>query len=199
MVGYYKNVNGITTSSQGFQNQYEFETSNGGYDAIGMDLLIRKQFKNVNAWLSYSYLSSDYTFESLPDISFPNNLEVMNSITLGSTYTTQHFLFSAGLNWHSGKPITLPIAGNEVLGNSINYGTVNEERLDDYMRVDVSAIYQFKLKGTSKVNIGVSVWNLLNKENTINNFYRINVLGEAKEVEQNSLRITPNAVFRFYF
>ncbi len=198
-VGYYKNVNGITTSSQGFQNQYEFETANGSYDAIGMDLLIRKQFKNVNAWLSYSYLSSDYTFESLPDTSFPNNLEVMNSITMGSTYTTPHFLFSAGLNWHSGKPITRPISGNEVLGNNINYGTVNEERLDYYMRVDVSAIYQFKLKGTSKVNIGVSVWNLLDKENTINTFYRLSALGTAEEVEQNSLGITPNAVFRVYF
>ena len=82
---------------------------------------------------------------------------------------------------------------------TINYGPVNEERLDDYMRVDMSAIYQFKMKGTSKVNIGVSVWNLLDKENTINTFYRVNALGTAEEVEQNSLGITPNAVLRVYF
>ncbi len=198
MVGYYKDVKGITTSSQGFQNQYEFEAANGSYDAKGIDVLIRKQFKNVNTWLSYSYLSSDYTFETLPDTSFPNNLEVVNSATFGATYTTPHFLFSTGLNWHSGKPITKPSTGNEVLDNRINYGAVNEERLHDYMRVDVSAIYNFKLKGTRKVNIGVSVWNLLNKENTINTFYRINTLGTTEEVEQNSLGIAPNAVLRIY-
>ena len=74
--------------------------------------------------------------------------------------------------------MTRPVAGNEVLEDgTINYGPVNEERLDDYMRVDVSAIYQFKLKGTSKVNLGVSVWNLLDKENNINTFYRVNTLG----------------------
>ncbi len=199
MVGYFKNVNGITTSSQGFQNRYEFELAIGSYDAMGIDVLLRKQFKNLNAWLSYSYLSSDYTFETLEETNFPNNMEVINSITMGSTYTTTHFLFSAGLNWHSGKPITIPIAGNEVSGNTINYGAVNEERLDDYMRVDISAIYQFKLKGTNKVNIGLSVWNLLNKENTINTFYRLNALGAAEEVGQNSLGITPNAVLRVYF
>ena len=200
LVGYYKNVNGITTSSQGFQNQYEFETGIGDYDAVGVDLLIRKQFKNLNTWLSYSYLSSDYTFafESLPQTSFANNLEVVNSATFGATYTTPHFLFSAGMNWHSGKPITRPLDGNEVSGNRINYGPVNEERLDDYMRVDMSAIYQFKMKGTSKVNIGVSVWNLSDKENTINTFYRVNAVGEVEEVRQNSLGITPNAVLRVY-
>ncbi len=198
LVGYYKDVKGITTSSQGFQNQYQFVAASGSFDAMGVDLLIRKQFKNLNTWLSYSYLSSDYTFESLPEASFPNNLEVVSSATFGATYITPRILFSAGLNWHSGKPITRPMEGNEVINNIINYGTVNNDRLDDYMRVDMSAIYQFKMKGTSKVNIGVSVWNLLDKENTINNFYRINALRTVEEVKQNSLGITPNAVLRVY-
>lgn len=200
LVGYYKNVNGITTSSQGFQNQYQFVAASGNYEAKGVDLLIRKQFKNVNTWLSYSYLSSDYSFETLADTNFSNNLEVVQSASFGVAYTTPHFLFSSGLNWRSGKPMTRPVAGNEVLEDgTINYGPINEERLDDYMRVDVSAIYQFKLKGTSKVNLGVSVWNLLDKENNINTFYRINTLGTAEQVEQSSLGITPNAVLRVYF
>ncbi len=198
LVGYNKNVNGITTSSQGFQNQYEFVLANGSYDAMGFDLLVRKQFKNLNTWLSYSYLTSDYYFASLPDKSFPNNLEVVNSATFGATYTTTHFLFAAGMNWHSGKPMTRPIVGNEVVGNRINYGAVNKERLDDYMRVDLSAMYKFKLKGSAQMNLGVSIWNLLDKENTINDFYRIGALGTAEKAEQYSLGFTPNAFFRIY-
>lgn len=207
LVGYYKEVEGITASSQGFQNQFEFVTGIGDYEAMGADLLIRKQFKNLNTWLSYSYLLSDYTFafdsidsfESSTQASFANNLEVINSATLGATYTTSNFLFSAGLNWHTGKPITRPVEGNEVSNGTINFGPVNSERLDDYLRVDASGIYQFKKNGTSKVHLGVSVWNLVNKENIINTFYRVNTLGAAEEVEQNSLGLTPNAVLRIYF
>ena len=199
MVGYYKRVNGITTSSQGFQNQYEFVAADGSYDAKGMDVLVRKQFNNLNTWLSYSYLSSNYIFETLPVSNFPNNLEVVQSATLGATYTTPQFLFSAGLNWRSGKPVTRPVIDNAILGGTINYGAVNQARLANYMRIDASAIYQFKLKGTDKVNIGASIWNLLNAENTINTFYRINAVGEVEEVRQNSLGITPNAVLRVYF
>ncbi len=198
MVGYYKNVDGITTLSQGFQNQYQFEAAIGSYDAMGMDLLIRKQFKNLNAWLSYSSLSSEYTFGAPLDVSFPNNLEILNSATLGATYSTNRFLFAAGLNWHSGRPITRPVLGNEMIGNAINFGPANVEHLDDYLRVDVSALYEFKMKGSSKINIGASVWNVLNKENTINSFYRVTALGTAEEVRQNSLGLTPNAVLRIY-
>ncbi len=61
-VGYYKLVDGITTQSQGFQNRYEFVKSAGSYSSVGMDLLLRKQLTNVNTWLSYSYLVSEYNF-----------------------------------------------------------------------------------------------------------------------------------------
>jgi hypothetical protein len=102
------------------------------------------------------------------------------------------------MNWHSGKPITRPVSDREVVNNSINYGPINNEKLNDYMRMDVSTIYQFKLKRTKEINVGVSIWNLFDTENTINQFYRINTQGVAAEVQQNALGITPNAVIRMY-
>ncbi len=198
-VSYFKNVDGITAQSQGFQNQYEFVKSKGSYDAIGMDVLIRKQFNNVNAWFSYSSLNSDYTFDVPIRKTFTSNLEIIHALTFGTSYTTEHFRFSAGLNWRSGKPTTGPMPDNEVQDDVINYGLANSGRLDDYMRVDLSTIYQFSFGNNTRANIGLSVWNLLDRENTINIFYRVNALGMAEEVKQNSLGITPNAVFRIYF
>jgi len=198
-VGYFKNVDGITAQSQGFQNQYEFVKSKGSYDAIGMDILIRKQFNNANVWFSYSSLNSDYTFDVPIEKTFPSNLEIIHAITFGTSYTTEHFRFSAGLNWRSGKPTTGPMPDNEVQDDIINYDLANSSRLNDYMRADFSAIYQFNFGNNTRANIGLSVWNLFDRENTINNFYRVNALGIAEEVKQNSLGITPNAVFRFYF
>lgn len=91
------------------------------------------------------------------------------------------------------------MSDNEVQDDVINYDLANSSSLNDYMRVDFSAIYQFNIGINTSANIGLSVWNLLDRENTINSFYRVNSLGFAEEVKQNSLGITPNAVFRIYF
>ena len=53
--GFLKDVEGITTRSQGFQNQYQFVNVVGNYQTYGVDFLINKQFENFSSWLSYSY------------------------------------------------------------------------------------------------------------------------------------------------
>lgn len=195
---YYKYVKGITTQSQGFQNQYEFVKTSGNYKALGVDFIMRKQIKDFTTWLSYSYLKSDYEFEMLPEQLFPSNLDINHTITLGAAYSLEHLRLSAGLNWHSGRPTTQPIVGNEIIDNTINFEASNSRTLQDYLRVDVSVLYDFKLSKTTKANLGVSVWNVLNRTNEINKFYRIND-GSVNETLQSSLGITPNAVLRIHF
>src|SRR5690606_34400325 len=58
---YYKYVNGITTQSQGFTDQFQFEKSSGTNTVYGLDFLLRKSFPNYNIWLSYSYMDNNYT------------------------------------------------------------------------------------------------------------------------------------------
>lgn len=196
--GYYKSVNGITTQSQGFQNQYQFAKTNGSYIVYGADFLINKHFNNLSAWLSYSYAENTYTFNDLEDTKFPNNLDIRHVISLASSYTLNNFKLSAGLNWHSGKPTTEPIYNNEVEDRRINYEPANSSRLDDYMRIDVSAQYSFNLGKKARGHTGLSVWNLSNSKNVINNYYRRTNSG-VNEIEQYSLAITPNASFRVIF
>ena len=195
---YYKYVNGITTQSQGFQNQYEFIKTSGDYKAHGVDFILRKQIKELTTWLSYSYLNSDYKFNSLPEHVIPNNYDITHAIAFGANYTLKDLKLSAGLNWHSGRPITQPIADNEIVDDAINYEPTNSSNLQDYLRVDISAVYNIRLWKTTKVDLGLSVWNVLNKNNQINNFYRIND-NTVSETMQSSLGITPNAVLRVHF
>ena len=195
---YYKKVKGITTQSQGFQNQYEFEKMDGEYLVKGVDVIIRKRLNNFNSWLSYSYMDNEYTFKSLPENTFPSNFDITHAITLGTNYTSEKLKISAGLNWNSGRPTTRPVSGTEIINNDINYRATNSDALKNYLRVDVSALYNFNLGETTKANLGVSVWNLLDRQNTINSFYRINN-NVVSEVKQNSLGITPNVVFRVNF
>ncbi len=196
--GYYKKVKGITTQSQGFQNQYEFVKTSGNYEVKGIDFIVRKQFDKFNSWLSYAYMDNDYTFNSLPENSFPNNFDVTHAVTFGTNYTADHLKISAGFNWNSGRPKTNPVTGNEIIDNAINYEATNTSQLQEYFRVDVSALYDFKLIKTITANIGLSIWNLLDKKNTINSFYRLNN-SVIEEVNQHSLGRTPNVVFRVNF
>ncbi|EDP71021.1 putative outer membrane protein probably involved in nutrient binding [Flavobacteriales bacterium ALC-1] len=195
---YYKKVKGITTQSQGFQNQYEFAKTDGEYKVKGVDVIIRKQLNNFNSWLSYSYMDNSYTFNFLSENSFPSNFDIAHAITFGTNYTSEKLKISAGLNWHSGRPKTSPVVDNEINGDAINYNATNSEQLNDYLRIDISALYDFKLTKTTKANLGLSVWNLLDKKNTINSFYRLND-GVVNEVRQRSLGITPNIIFRVNF
>lgn len=198
-VGYYKAIDGITSQSQGFQNQFEFIKTSGSYTALGVDVLVRKQFNDANVWLSYSYLKNEYSFPELSEINFPSNFDIPHALSLGTTYSLHQFRFAAGLNLRSGKPFTQPNPDTPIIDDSINYDNTNEQRLDEYMRVDLSAIYHFKLGQKTMANLGLSVWNLFDKENDINIYYRINTLGEVEAIRQNSLGITPNAIFRIYF
>lgn len=196
--GYYKKVKGITTQSQGFLNQYEFIKTDGAYDVRGVDFIVRKQLNNFNSWLSYAYMNNDYSFKSLPENSFPSNFDISHAITLGTNYTSERLKVSTGLNWNSGRPKTSPVPGNEISNDDINYSTTNSDALKDYLRIDISAMYDFKLSKTTTANFGLSVWNLLDKKNIINNFYRLND-GIVDEIKQQSLGITPNLVFRVNF
>ncbi|WP_299112337.1 TonB-dependent receptor plug domain-containing protein [uncultured Winogradskyella sp.] len=196
--GYYKKVKGIATQSQGFQNQYEFIRTRGFNEAIGLDFIVRKRLSNFNSWLSYSYLNSEYEFNELPENRFPSNFDIKHAITLGTNYTSNRLKISAGLNWNSGRPISQPVTGNEIISNEINYDSTNSSNLQDYLRVDVSALYDFKLGSKTKSNLGLSIWNLLDRKNIINSFYRINN-NDVVEIKQRSLGITPNLVFRVSF
>jgi len=195
---YYKKVNGITSQSQGFLNQYEFVKSHGSYKAVGLDFLIRKSFKNFNSWLSYSYMDNTYSFKDFEAYPFPSNFDVNNSVSLGTTFTSKNLKVAIGLNWHSGKPKTEPVQGNEIVDGEINFGEPNSLSLENYLRLDVSALYNLKLNPKTNAKIGVSVWNVLDKENVINNYYRI-IDNNVSEIQQHSLGLTPNVVLRVFF
>jgi hypothetical protein len=196
--GYIKNVEGVTAQSQGFQNQFEFTKNKGSNNIIGVDVLLKKYVKRFNTWISYAFMNNKYSFKELQPKYFPSNYNIKHAATIGMTYSLTNLKISAGLNWHSGKPTTLPISGNEIVNNQVNYDAVNSSNLEDYIRLDISALYNFKLTNKTKANVGASILNVLNKENQINRFYKIND-EELNEINQRSLGLTPNAVLRIDF
>lgn len=198
-VGFFKEVEGITTQSQGFLDSYEFVRTSGEYDAYGVDFLLRKQVRKWNMWMSYAYLNNTYDFEELPETEFRSNFDITHSLSWGITFSTRKLDIAVGGKWRTGKPFTPALAGNEVTDGDINYDEANSGELDDYLRLDVSAIYKTRLGSHTGLRAGISVWNVLNRENPIDTFFRVNQQNEAQQFVQQSLGITPNASLRILF
>lgn len=197
---YIKNVEGITTRSQGFQNQYQFINSTGSYNIKGIDFLVNKQIQNLSTWLSYSLSKNDYTFNDLNfGNPFPNNIDIRHAIKFGTSITYHKLKLAVGINWRSGKPYTQPDADNPVSGDFINYDLPNQETIGYYLRADVSAIYSFKLGNTIDASSGFSLWNVTDNKNIINTYYTINDSENTNKIELESLGITPNFSFRVNF
>ena len=198
--GYFKEVDGITTRSQGFQNQFQFIKATGSYQVKGIDFLINKQFEKFNTWLSYSFSKNDYTFNTLNDgNTFPNNTDIAHAISFSNTYTLNNLKFALGVNWHSGKPYTQPDNINPIIDGNINYSLPNSSNLKAYLRVDLSATHDFKVSDRIDAEVGASIWNLFNTKNILNTYYTIDSSDVISKVENQSLGITPNVSLRINF
>ena len=202
--GFYKEVNGISTSTQGFQNQNQFNGEIGKYDVKGVEFLINKKTNTFSTWLSYAYNLNNYTFEDITPNTFPNNLDIRHTVTFAGTYTYEGLKLGIGLNYRTGKPYTEPQEGDSAIDrttfpNTINYQENNSSRLPDYLRADASVIYAFEMGNKVKASVGASLLNLLNKRNVLNTYYRLNDDNQIQTIESVSLGITPNVSFRLSF
>ncbi len=196
---YLKEVTGISTQSQGFQNQFLNERVNGSYTTYGVDLLINKRFKKINTWLSYSYAKNDYEFSELIPSEFPNNIDIRHTLTYGINYSFNNFNISGGFNYHTGKPTTQLVPGAEVDEGDLNFASPNSDNIKDYLRVDLSGTYQFAISRQTTAYVGASIWNLLDTENVVNHFFRLNQNNEIEEIDEFALGFTPNFSFRLTF
>lgn len=198
--GFYKFVEGITTANQGFQNQFQFTRSTGEYAAKGLEFVLNKKTKSYSTWLSYMLLKNDYSFDALSPSEFPNNLDIRHTATLANTLAFNKFKLALGINWHSGKPYTVPMTNEEIAITdgipSIQYDFPNQERLSSYFRVNLSAEHIWNLSEKLDAKINFALLNVFNTKNTLNIRYAIdtdkNGTLRVNQIEEISLGLTPN-------
>jgi len=195
---YAKEINGIISPSQGFQNQYQYVYAIGNYDSQGIEFLIDKQFNQSNIWVNYTLSRNNYNFKEFIPPKFPNNLDIKHTLSVGGNYSYKNVTLSSGLNYRTGKPYTKPVSENQNEYGDILYEESNSSRLNDYFRLDISAKYAFNIRNV-KGELGVSVWNILNRKNEINIFYQRNDKEEIEQVIQHALQTTPNVSLRIMY
>lgn len=197
--GYHKRVNGIITSSQSFQNQFELVRSSGSYKITGLDLLLSYRYENLSAWTSYTVSRNLNEFKELLDQEFSSNIDIRHFITSGVNYSSKKIECSLGLNWHTGNPFTEPSEETPVIDGEINYRFPNSSNLAYYLRVDLAAKYKFVLAQKIRTQIGISVWNLTDNYNAVNSYFNLTDNEVIEQVTENGLGLTPNVMLRMTF
>ena len=204
--GFYKIVDGITASNQGFYNNFQFRNANGSYTARGLEFLANKTTRRYSAWVSYTFSTNNYVFESFNPSTFPNNVDIRHSVGLGVNYTIfKNVKIAIGGIWRNGQPYTKPVEGDETIQNGnttlVNYDSPNRENVDDFMRLDASLNYTYNLSQSVHASLTAGVINITNQENIINRYYKVNPndSNDAVQVDNKSLGLTPNISFRVNF
>lgn len=198
---FYKKVNGITTSSQGFQNQLEFIRTTGDYEVLGTEMLVQKKINHFLTWLSYTYNKNNYQFTNYEYPSFPNNFELTHTLSWAGIYEKNNFKIALGTKLSSGRPKTSPDSSQIDLSNPVLvYNKPNNTNVNIFSQVNFSSTYKWETTNGIQYKLGISILNILNRKNEINEYYRISSLTNSiEEVETSALRRTPNMSFRVSF
>lgn len=193
---YNKEVDGITTNNQGFQNLNQFENHFGSYTIKGIQTHYNFKSKYINAWLSYNYSINKYQFKNLAPVVFYNNNDIRNSLITGINLKQKAFNFSVSMEYNSGKPFTsindeTPII--EGVFNTINYNQPNDKRMPDYLRFDATISYQFKFSKKTTYKLAFGMINIGNRKNILSRYYTLTEDKNAIEIlDKYGLEFTPN-------
>jgi TonB-dependent Receptor Plug Domain/CarboxypepD_reg-like domain len=198
---FYKKVSGITSSSQGFQNQLEFLKINGDYEVLGTEVLIQKKINHFLTWFSYTYNDNNYNFPNFTPPVFSNNFEMDHTISWAGIYEKNKLKMALGSKWYSGRPETTPINTTIDAANpEIKYNNPNNKHMSSFFQVNFSTTYKWETDNGIQYKLGLSVLNILNQKNEINEYYRIsNLTNSIEEVKTYALQRTPNISFRVVF
>ena len=167
----HKKTKGLTSLASGFENA-NTNFSKGESKTIGLDVLLKKKSKNYRTWISYSTMKKDFNFEEINNNrKFSGNFHIGHQLIWSQTYKWRNFDFSMGWSFRTGTPYT-GASGLLEDGFTIDYKTINGERLPNYHRLDISTTYRFNLSKKVKGKLGFSLFNLYNKKNLLNRSYR---------------------------
>ena len=198
---YYKKIKGKNALSLGFLNPDDSRFHEGEQTVLGVDFYIKKDFKFIKTWISYSFNDVISRYEGLNDNqSFTSSINIRHSFTSSIAYKINKFQIALAWNWRSGKPFTKSyVSPNE----QFYYLGINTEKLPNYHRLDISSTYSFNFSKKSKLKgkLGFSVRNIYNQKNLISREYvgNNNLDNSVEIIDKYSLEITPNFLFRMTF
>ncbi len=174
-----------------------------GYN-YGLSLMLEKRKGALTGWVSYSFGRAWRRFSgSVHKGRFPARHERVHELNAVATYKlSKRWSVGATYVLASGTPYTqakyIYLLNNQII---TEYGEHNAERLLPYMRLDLSANYEFTMRGKRRSGINISVYNASVRENQL--FYRLRVSDEKNGFAYRPfcflLQVMPSVNYYYYF
>ncbi|WP_316841230.1 TonB-dependent receptor domain-containing protein [Pedobacter gandavensis] len=198
---YFRDMKNIVEFSGGLLNlsntvKIEDHVFLGKGSSYGSEFFFKKTKGKFTGHISYTIAKSDRTFEGINEgYTFPFKYDRTHDLTTVLNYKLRTgWSLSALFTLATGNAYTKPISRYLVAGNVINeYGAYNGARMPTYHRMDLSATYQFPVKGRYQSILSFSVYNVYNRRNPIFNYYiaRGSLNTGSVSVQEKSLALLP--------
>lgn len=164
--GYYKNYNDLIKYDTDFSEPTSIYSNNGSGYAKGIDMFWRdgKSIKNLEYWLSYSYLDTERDYKNYPTKATPNFASTHN-VSLVGKYWSEDWKTQFGLayNFASGRTYTNPNTSGFLNEQTKTYNSVSlnaaylmSKQTILYFSVNnvlgTKNVYGYNYKNTANVN-----------------------------------------------
>jgi hypothetical protein len=189
----------------------ETELRQGRGWSYGIETSAAKNTGTFTASVNYTYSRSFRRFVGPTDLEsinegkvYPSNFDQPHIVNFTWTWNiTKRVLLTGNWTYHTGRPVTIPIAGFQFDNTSIAYFTErNQYRIRDYHRLDIALV----IEGTHKrKKIGEGTWvfalyNVYARRNVYTVFYRTSAAGIATPYELSIIgTILPSISYNFKF
>lgn len=162
-----------------------------GY-SYGGSVMLQKNKGKLTGWISYSYTHTRRTFQNNGyDEYYPAAGERPHEFNVMTNYTfNRHWNASACFVLASGEPYT-PIRQFYLInGRAVpEFSQHNSARMENYMRLDVAANYNFNARGNYRHGISFSIYNATGHSNPM--FFNYSVKPDKESV----IRVRYNYIY----
>ncbi|MBX2896559.1 MAG: TonB-dependent receptor [Cyclobacteriaceae bacterium] len=192
--GYYKTISNILDFKDGanliLNPRLETALIQGKGKSYGVEVSVSKLQGRLQGEFNYTYSRSlrllNGTFEN-ERINNGNwyaaNFDQPHVLNLNWRYTLGRKVFFSGIfTYHTGRPISMPIAAYDIDYNPIiDFSDRNNYRLPDYHRLDLALIVEGSNKKQKfKGEWTISIYNVYGRKNPYSAFFDYNVAGSVR-------------------
>ncbi|MEQ9426249.1 MAG: TonB-dependent receptor plug domain-containing protein [Cyclobacteriaceae bacterium] len=180
----------------------------GDLKVQGVDILLKKHWPNLDAWVSYSYMHSEMNFPEINQLSFITYYEQPHILNVAGSWFKNRWKFSLGWQHTSGVPVYTnstffpqPGEGGEPpqgMDRSIP-SEVHEGRFTPQHQLDLAAIYDFTPPNKAWIgSIGLSILNVYDRENLVSK--NLITRGQNTTLDETyAIGFAPNLMVNFKF
>ncbi len=211
---YYKNLDNVIdyvdAADLEFNNHLETEILYGQGRAYGLEFMLEKKLGKLTGWMSYTFAKTESIIPGNglgePGVNhgdwYPNPQDKTHDLSLVAFYKlNSKWSFSSNFVYATGIPTNYPVAKYEFEGIMIPHysGSRNQERLENYHRLDFAATY--KPRGNDLREWVFSIYNAYNRKNASSLYFResIDNLGQTEAVQLSIFPIVPSVSYNFRF